>query len=247
MTLSEQSVSARGTRRESGAPATFVPLSRNAKTGPVAATYASIRSTCPDSCAFKDAGCYAQGGRVAITVRRLDSAGATAIEAAHTEARLVETGQCIPGLPLRLHVSGDARLTYSAQRLGLSASRWRARSGGPVWTYTHAFRDVPRGAWGPDVSVLASCDHPSQAPLARSQGYAPAVVVAELPPDGRAWYDRGSATRWIPCPEQTRGITCTQCRLCFNADSLRDRGAGIAFGAHGQGAKHVKLRLQVVS
>lgn len=40
----------------------------------------------------------------------------------------------------------------------------------------------------------------------RRFGYAAALVVAELPEDGRA-FDVGDGVKAIPCPAETRGVT----------------------------------------
>ena len=228
-------------RRKIKTAAYFVLVSQNHKTGPVAATYASIEATCPKDCAFKDAGCYAKGGRVGILNAQLVT-GVTPLQAAVQEARQIEAVRPPLGLALRLHVSGDCRTVAAARRLGRAGVLWQDRGGGSVWTYTHAWRLVPRGAWGRGVSVLASIEHVGQAAAARKAGYAPALVVPAHPKSGRAW--RAGGVRWIPCPEQTRGIPCASCGLCFKADELRDRGAGIAFAAHSQGKKHVLRVIQ---
>ncbi len=148
------------------AAATLVLDSKNAKTGPVAVTYASIEATCPAACPFRGEGCYAQLGHVGFTVRRLDRAGATALQAASDEAAAIQGVKHPFGRPLRLHVSGDASTNKAA-----------------------AFER-----------------------------------------DG---------VRWIPCPEQTRGKTCAECRLCWDTESLRACGAGIAFAVHGASKKRV--------
>jgi hypothetical protein len=217
-------------------PATLVLSSGNAKLGKVGATYASIESTCPTSCAFRGEGCYAQTGHVAFTVRRLDADGASPENAALYEASLLDNATKVEGLPLRMHVSGDARTPLAAEVLGRAAGRWQDRGGGPVWTYTHAWRDVPRSAWTQGISVLASVEGTAQAAEARGMGYVPAVVVETHPADGKAWTD-GEGHTWIPCPEQTRGITCDQCRLCWNEGSLAARNVGIAFAVHGAQTK----------
>src|SRR5262245_23835716 len=108
--------------------------------------------------------------------------------------------------PLRLNVSGDARTAAAARTEGDAAARWVRRGGGPVWAYTHAGATVPRAAWGASVSVLASVQSTADGPAMLERGYAPAAVVTELPADGRA-FDR-DGVRWIPCPEQTRGVQC---------------------------------------
>ena len=229
-------------------PATLVLDSKNAKIGQVAATYASIASTCPPTCPFMGEGCYAQTGHVGFTVRRLDADGACAEDAALYEASLIARGPGAGGrdLPLRLHVSGDARTPVAAELLGRAARAWRSKGGGPVWTYTHAWRDVPRDAWGPAVNVLASCESTADGAKAVAAGYVPAVVVDKHPPNGRAYEKDG--IKWIPCPNQTRStpatdkepardVTCVSCRLCFDTARLASMGAGIAFAAHGSGTK----------
>jgi len=234
-------------------PATYTRDSKNAKLSRwgrgVDATYASIRATCPASCALRDAGCYAQSGNVAMHVRRLDAAasGLTPIQAARYEAGAIDAawggGRVPEGQLLRLHVSGDARTTGAARVLGAAVARWIKRGGRAAWSYTHAWRTVPRSAWGP-VSVLASMENTKDAAAATEQGYAPAVVVSAFPDGARAWEADG--VRWIPCPAQAGDRTCEECRLCVRGDELRDRGMGIAFEAHGGQASSVKRRLAMV-
>jgi hypothetical protein len=234
-------------------PATYTRDSKNAKLSRwgrgVDATYTSIRATCPASCSLRDAGCYAQGGNVALHVRRLDQAatGLTPIQAARYEAGAIDAawggGRVPEGQLLRLHVAGDARTTGAARVLGAAVARWLKRGGRAAWSYTHAWRAVPRSAWGP-VSVLASMESTKDAAAAMGRGYAPAVVVPAFPTGARAWQQDG--VRWIPCPAQAGDRTCDECRLCVHGDQLRARGAGIAFEAHGAQAAAVKRRLPVV-
>ena len=224
--------------------ATFVELSRNAKTGPAAATYAPTSATCPKSCPLAGRGCYAEGGHVGLVVRRLNAAaeGHTPLQVAKAEAAAIDAGRAF-GQPLRLHVSGDCRTEPAARAVSAAATRWRMRGGGQVWTYTHAWRRVSRGAWA-GVSVLGSCDHPSQGLAALSRGYAPAVTVSHHTSD-RATVAHG--VEWIPCPAQTRGVTCSQCRLCWNADVRERAGQGIAFAAHGFKGGQLARRLPVLA
>jgi hypothetical protein len=83
------------------------------------------------------------------------------------------------------------------------------------------------------VSVLASVETRADATLAQSRGYAVAMVVPEHA-TGTAEVVDGS--RLIPCVEQTRGRTCVECRLCLDADALRDRSTPgiIVLAIHGQ-------------
>ena len=234
----------------------LVEASANAKIAgrsKVAATYASIASTCPTSCPLRGEGCYAQNGHVGMQSRKLDAETVSTTEAARQEARAIAcafSGNAIPqdgargGRDLRLHVSGDCRANLAASIIGRACARWAARGGGSVWTYTHAWRDVLRASWGSAVSVLASCERTADGRAALRAGYAPAVVVPELPADGRAFERDG--LRWIPCPSQTRDVACTDCRLCFDDAGLRARKSGIAFAAHGARTSAVKRRLLVL-
>lgn len=225
----------------------FVVLnSKNVKVGDVAATYAPIDATCPASCPLKEAGCYAKSGNVGFQVRRLERefSGLNGDTLAELEASEIQSqGEKLKregiSKPLRIHVSGDATSDRRASALSTAARHWP----GPVWTYTHAWRDVSRASWG-TVSALASVERLSDAAEALSRGFAPAIVVSAHPKDGKAWRDPESGVKVIPCPSQTRDVTCAACRLCFNDSVLLAQGAAIAFEAHGSGAK--KVRLQVL-
>ena len=217
--------------------------SSNTKTGPVAATYASIEVTCPPRCALKKVGsCYAQLGRVGLHGRRLDQADRelTPLGAARAEAALLDAVVTPLGRPIRLHVSGDCRTPAAARALAHAVRRWEGRVGGRAWSYTHAWRAVKRSDWG-RVSVLGSIERPRDARKVMERGYAPALVV-QTHPSKRAY--RAHGVEWIPCPEQTVGVTCAQCRLCWNGDALRKREQGVAFAAHGPRRKRV---LQVLN
>jgi hypothetical protein len=151
---------------------------------------------------------------------------------ARAEARAIDalTGD----RPLRLHVVGDCRTRTAARIVAQAAERYRRRAGRPVWTYTHAWRAVPRADWG-CVSVLASCETPAQAAEAMEAGYAVALLVADFPSEAAFAH---AGLRVIPCPEQTRGTTCRDCRLCWDDRRLHAAGLVIGFRAHGQGRRH---------
>lgn len=169
--------------------AVYVSVSKNAKTGLCACTYAA-QASCPASCPFRGSGCYAEAGHVGLVTRRVNEAAlaadATPLQVAQSEAAAIAAGAVVPGLPLRLHVVGDAATVQAAMVLAEAARGYQERGGGVAWTYTHAWRDVARVAWD-GVSVLASVESVADIPAARTQGYAPAVVVHEHPADGKAW------------------------------------------------------------
>jgi len=74
--------------------------------------------------------------------------------------------------------------------------------------------------------------------LAKARGYATQITVEQFASDGRhiageAEGQHAAGVDILPCPEQTRGVSCTDCRLCFDDAKLRDRGYSIAFEMHG--------------
>ena len=215
----------------------------------VDATYVSIKASCPKSCPLMGKGCYAQLSFVGITTHRLDegAAGFSPLQVARAEAKAIDEsyrGGVPTGRDLRLHVAGDSRTVTGTRIINKAVKRWKERGGGDVWSYTHAWNQVPRNEWD-QVSILASVTTVEEVPAARQQGYAPAIVVPEHPSE-RAYQLEGYDTKWIPCPAQTRGVGCSDCRLCFNADRLYDGNFGIAFAAHGVKKTSIKRHLAVV-
>lgn len=210
--------------------------SKNAKVGNIAATYLPVNQTCPESCALKNNGCYAQDGNVGIHNNRLDRLMAakklSAYDIVRMEAReITRCGKSADGKALRLHVSGDARTNASAKLLGIAAESWD----GKVYSYTHAWREVERASWG-RVSILASCENLEQVSQAHARGYAASLVVANHPDDGKAFTIDG--IKQIPCPAQTRDdVNCESCKLCMDDQKLLDMKACITFAAHGASRK----------
>ena len=195
-----------------------------------AATTTSITATCPLDCPWMGAGCYEQAG---ITMRRqylLDRVAGRALEVVRAEAELINSVDVPPGRPLRLHAGGDVSCVTGAELLAEAAFGWIARGGGPVWVYTHRWREIPGAAWGPIVA-FASIEDPHDGPAALRGGYRPALVVEEFPDEDRAF--RASRVKFVPCAYESRGVSCTQCRLCLG--NLPPR-TGIAFRFHGRGA-----------
>lgn len=216
-----------------------VEVSQNRKLGPCSATYVA-QPSCPPTCRFLDAGCYAEHGQMGIHTRRLnaEAAGLTPLDLAANEAEVVDA---LPArLDLRLHVVGDCATPPAAHPVAHAAVRYskRSRRGVAAWGYTHAWRSVARRDWH-SVSMLASCESPYEALDAMGRGYAAAVTVREFR-SGKAYSWGG--VRVLPCPEQTRGdVSCVDCRLCFESDKLLSRGDVIGFRAHGAGKSRMSL------
>jgi hypothetical protein len=214
-----------------------VLLSTNRKLGWASATYAA-QASCPERCPLRGAGCYAEHGPVGIITRRLNRTQAEPLDVARAEAEAIAT---LPGmLDLRLHVVGDCASDAAAAIVSAAALR-QTRPGRAVWTYTHAWRDVDRAAWA-EVSILASLEDPRDIPAARERGYAAALIVPEHTSD--ALHHR-HGERLLPCPEQTRGVRCSECRLCMDAERLHRERITITFRPHGTRAAQVRSLVQI--
>lgn len=218
----------------------------------VSSTYASISATCPSSCVFRDHGCYVQAGTAADKMDKLDTAATerklTGRRVNELEAELIDR-QFPIGVPgdgydggrdLRLHVGGDTADEAGAVALAGAVDRWRARLGGKVWTYTHNWRAIPLDAFG-SITVLASVETLEGAAEAIDLGYTPAITLAEFASD-RA-YKLAGELKVVPCPAQTRGLKCVDCRLCMRQ---LPRGTAIGFAVHGQMKRRAQRRLRVL-
>lgn len=233
--------------------AKYVSDSGNAKISgsqKVDATYVSVTATCPLNCPLKDDGCYAQTGPTGIHVTRLDreTDNISALQVARAEAQAIDNaynaGRVPRGRSLRLHVSGDSRTVAGTRLINNAIGRWKVRGGGIAWAYTHCWDSIMRDQWS-NVEMLASVDSVKDVEYARQNGYAPAIVVSEHPSE-RAYLLPDSDVKWIPCPAQTRNISCCDCKLCFNTERLYNSNMGIAFEAHGVKKNTIKRRLNVL-
>ena len=237
-------------------PVTFVKITKNEKAcrkggAKCSATYADIESTCPDSCQLKkEKTCYGMYGNTRWTwLRLMQEQPIHSLIAARIEASLIKKAfrkrKQIPqdgargGRDCRLHVIGDCRNPTAAAILAEAARDWRSRGGGVIWTYTHAWKVIPKVVWD-GISILASIDNLRDGVKALKKGYAPACYVGEFP-SHKAWDEAG--VKWIPCPAQTGDVVCVECRLCLNDDKLAARGCGIAFTAHGVRKSTIRKRL----
>lgn len=213
----------------------FVLRSHNRKTGPIPVSM-SERGTCPPSCSFYEAGCYAGYGKNGGHWRRV---GARGLEWTQFLAR-------VRGLPAgqlwRHNEAGDLAGTgqeLDREMLGELVDANRGRRG---FTYTHKTApenwDVLQWANLEGLTVNLSADTLEEADALFQDGppgqhdqtrAGPVVVVLaeNAPPQGV----RTPAGRHVVvCPAQTEGLTCDECELCANPF----RRAIIGFRAHGQ-------------
>ena len=249
-------------------PATFQPKSMNSKLSDielipygsnrrfqtkahapfVSSTYVSIEATCPSACRFKDAGCYVQVGNAALPMQRLDEgARETAQHPNVYEAELIDQ-QWTRGIPqdgarggrdMRMHVGGDIRDEEGAKALATACDRWLGRGGGMVWSYTHRWRELSPALWAGAINVLASVETAAEAFEAIARGYTPSFTMSSFESKRR---HKVGGVDVIPCPAQTRGVKCIQCRLCF---APLPKGRAIGFEWHGRGSAG-KRKLDVI-
>lgn len=226
----------------------------------VMTTTAPIAQSCPRSCPFfaKAKGsamrpCYADTGFTRFGVQRLERLAErmTPEQVAVEEAMALDSvfADGIPqdgargGRDLRVHVAGDCRTEAAARILADAITRWKRRGGGSAWTYTHAWRDVPRAAWGPDIAVHASCETMQEVADAHRRGYG-AVLVVERHDGPHA--TKRDGFRILPCVAETHDdATCASCRICLDPERLHRQRLVVAFEAHGGGAKEVRRRIRL--
>lgn len=209
-----------------------VEKSTNSKTGLVSATYAPIQS-CPTSCPFINGGCYAQHGHCGIHLNRINKVAKELKKTRPVDIARIEAKEILNlsgTMPLRLHIVGDCKTPKAAEILASACKEYSKKAGQKVWTYTHAWKTIPREKWG-EISVLASCESIDDAKYAMDRGYAASVVRAK-PFDNNFDYQ---GVRMVGCPEMLKGIPCNRCNMCMDDKKLLANKRVICFFVHGAG------------
>lgn len=217
-----------------------IELTANRKVGLVSVTMAA-QASCPTSCPFLKAGCYAESGPQGIHTARLNKAAIQATPEDIARAEAAEIDKLTGTRPLRLHVVGDCKTVEAVSLVANATARYTVKHNQPIWGYTHAWRGIPQHHWGP-ASILASCESTAEVEEAQeTHKYATALVVHKFKSD-KAWED-GLQT-FIPCPEQTgKTKDCTTCKLCWDEHHLWTGRKTIVFETHGSRAKTANLRI----
>lgn len=227
-------------------PVKLILNTENRKLLGCAVTYVAQQS-CPQECLFLNQGCYAEYGPMLWSVTsklNLEVKGLRPAELARMEGGMIWGMRYDPrarNRPLRLHGVGDCASDYAAQEVSSAADHWILTNEAPVWSYTHAWRNVKRESWG-NVSILASVENPRDLALATKRGYAAAMIVPEFP-NGPKAFKGFQDFKIVPCPEQTLGIGCRDCKLCFKDKWLHENRIVIGFTPHGVGQKKVRQTL----
>ncbi len=205
--------------------------SANAKTGPIPVSTTEPDS-CPPSCPFRGAGCYAKSGPIALHWRKL----------AERERGMPWGEFCIAiaSLPAgqlwRLNQAGD--LPGRGEEVNLSELRQllRANKGKRGFSYSHkrspeALAAI-REANAEGLTVNLSGNSLADADALAETGAGPVVCV--LPANQTANTRTPAGRKVVICPAtQREGVSCATCQLCARGA----RSVIVGFPAHGTGAK----------
>lgn len=183
-------------------------------------TYRPVGPTCPATCPYLGAGCYAQGGNVrlheqaarsrAVERQAAVNAAGAAIAWAHRTGRIA-----------RLHVSGDCAGPDGAVDVGYVAAlaatahtfRRLVGAAGPVaWTYTH----LPYGAWVEDLRAAGIAVRLSDRASSDAEG--PGAIVVRSREHARQ--RRAEIGSVAVCRAQIGPVSCSECRLCWTRPDL---------------------------
>ena len=212
----------------------FTRTSRNAKTGPIPVTTTSEES-CPVACPLKNNGCYAEGGPLAILLRKVTARKAglawdAAIEAItmlpkntlwrHNQAGdLPGTGDDIDATSMRDLVQANKRkrgFTYTHKPV----------TGNSATAIHNALLIAKANENG--FAVNLSANTLEHADMLAATGIGPVVVV--LPADQTRATVTPQGRHVAICPATiSDNVTCVTCGLC----AMTGRKSIIGFPAHG--------------
>jgi hypothetical protein len=211
----------------------FVKKSGNKKTGFMPVTYNS-RLSCPDSCIFKNNGCYADNFRTADNWDKVTSG-----ERGGTFKELLNNIKALkPGTIWRACVAGDIPSNNKGEisRTYIKGIT-EANQGLKGYTYTHNRLDI-----GENISLLKTANKQGFTVNISTETEAaadnailnnlPAVIVVKSTEARRSWFTKNK-NKILVCPAQTNGANCIDCQLCQS----RPKNLIIAFLAHGNMAK----------
>jgi hypothetical protein len=196
----------------------------------------TARASCPASCSFYSAGCYAEYHLTAAHWRRVSERGDTWSAFCDDVARLPE------GQLWRHNEAGDLPGRASAIHEGALFRLVLSNVGRRGFTFTHKHttrknRELIRDANDLGFTVNLSADDLRQADRLASFGVGPvAAVLPSSTPDEGTYTAEGRKV--IVCPAERGPITCRECKLC----ALPHRRAIVGFRAHGQSAAQVSQR-----
>ncbi len=227
---------ARRPRRLDPKPGGFVIFnarSKNKKLGGIPMSI-SERGTCPSSCSFFEAGCFAEFGYPGVIWRSVGVA-TNGYRGAPWRDFLAAVRELAPDTLWRHNVAGD--LPGNGKNLDrlMLEQLVRANAGRRGFTYTHKPLDgdfdalVVAEANDRGFTINLSADSLEQADDFAARAIAPVVVVVAH--DAPLRLRTPAGRRVVICPAETEAkLTCAECELCANSH----RKSIIGFRAHGQ-------------
>ncbi len=216
-------------------------VSSNKKTGPIPVTTSS-RATCPDSCALKRNGCYADNYHLGMHWDKV-----TKGERGLSWEDFLSEIKALPRHQLWRHnQAGDLAGVGDSLDVFKLAELTKANKGKNGFTYTHkkpTERNLKaiRAANGNGFTVNLSANNLAHADKIAGYGV---PVVAVIPEDSPKKQRTKNGRLVITCPAQLSDkINCARCGLCANAD----RDYIIGFPAHGTAKKKANIIARVAA
>ena len=214
--------------------------SRNSKVGPIPVSMTSAK-TCPDACPLRKAGCYADGGPLAIHWRAVtNGTRGTGIDEFAASIAALPDGQL-----WRHNQAGDLPgIGDSIDNVDLGKIV-AANHGKRGFSYTHkpVFGDsaiASANAAAIDAAnrngfiVNLSANTLAEADTLAALSIGPVVVVLDAIEGIRAGTTTPNGRRVVTCPATYRDdVSCATCKLC----AVRDRTTIVGFPAHGVSKK----------
>lgn len=204
--------------------------SRNEKVGPIPVSTTESK-TCPKACPFKKAGCYADGGPLALFWGKVDRC-----QAGTDWGSFCDQVKALPEGQLWRHNQAGDLPSSDARKIDPEAMDQlvTANSGKRGFTYTH--HDMTAGNNAGIVkhsnmlgfTVNLSGNNLKHADALAALDVGP--VVAVVPEDHPEHSTTPEGRKVVVCPEQTgKAKSCAECALCQKVD----RKVIVAFRAHG--------------
>ena len=221
----------------------FVKKSGNKKTGFMPVTYNS-RLSCPNSCIFRNNGCYADNYHTALNWDKVTSG-----QRGGTFKELLNNIKALkPGTIWRACVAGDIPSNSKGEmsRTYLKGIT-EANKGLKGYTYTHNRLDI-----GENISLLKTANKKGFTVNISTETEAaadnailnslPAVMVVKSTETRLSWFTKNK-NKILVCPAQTNGVNCIDCQLCQH----RPKQLIIAFKAHGNQTKKIDKILDSIN
>jgi len=214
--------------------------SKNSKVGPIPVSTTSA-ATCPDACPLKKAGCYADGGPLAIHWR--------AVTAGTRGTGLDDFTSTIAALPSgqlwRHNQAGDLPGTGDVIDSVALSRIVAANHGKRGFTYTHkpvsgdsavarANAEAVAASNRDGFTINLSANTLGEADILAGLSIGPIVVVLDAVEGERVDTTTPDGRRVVTCPATYRdNVSCATCKLC----AVRDRTTIVGFPAHGVSKK----------